>query len=136
MNNMNQRRTLRQDRMPMTSSARKRLYRAARFGASVMEALEDRLLLSASHHKEYQPYVRLSHNSPHQTSGPTGLTPQDVTQAYGMNLVTFGSIIGDGTGQTIAIVDAYNAPTIRGDLEAFDLQFGLPDPQLTIVNQN
>ena len=49
----------------------------------------------------------------------------------------FGSVTGDGTGQTIAIVDAYNAPTIVADLHAFDQQFfpGQADPTLTVVNQ-
>ena len=40
----------------------------------------------------------------------------------------FGAIKGDGTGQTIAIIDAYHAPTIAHDLHAFDVAFGLPDP--------
>src|SRR5262249_2532853 len=39
-----------------------------------------------------------------------------------------GGIKGDGTGQTIAIVDAYDAPTIVNDLHVFDVAFGLPDP--------
>jgi subtilase family serine protease len=36
--------------------------------------------------------------------------------------------VGDGTGQTIAIIDAYNDPTIFNDLHTFDQTFGLPDP--------
>ena len=35
---------------------------------------------------------------------------------------------GDGTGQTIAIIDAYDDPNIAGDLAAFDTQFGLTAP--------
>ena len=42
---------------------------------------------------------------------------------------------GDGSGTTIAIVDAYNDPKIANDLHQFDLQFGLSDPTLTKVNQ-
>ena len=36
--------------------------------------------------------------------------------------------LADGSGQTIAIVDAFNSPNIRTDLQAFDQQFGLADP--------
>src|SRR5262249_52962977 len=39
-----------------------------------------------------------------------------------------GTVAGDGTGQTIAIVDAYDNPDIATDLHVFDQQFGLPDP--------
>ena len=45
-------------------------------------------------------------------------------------------IPGDGSGQTIAIVDAYDAPNIAADLHVFDQQFGLPDPPSFVkVNQ-
>ena len=40
-----------------------------------------------------------------------------------------------GAGQTIAIVDAYDDPTIATDLQTFDAQFGLPNPTFTKVNQ-
>ncbi len=71
------------------------------------------------------------------SSGPVGLTPAQIRHAYGVDQVMFGSVTGDGTGQTIAIVDAYNAPTIVADLHAFDQQFfpGQADPTLTVVNQ-
>ena len=57
-------------------------------------------------------------------------------QAYGISQVTFGSIAGDGTGQTIAIIDAYNAPSITSDLAAFGTQFGLPAASLKVVNES
>jgi subtilase family serine protease len=51
--------------------------------------------------------------------GPAGgLTPSDLGTAYG--LTTTG-----GSGQTIAIVVAYNAPNIGADLAVFDAQYGL-----------
>src|SRR5262249_2615673 len=52
------------------------------------------------------------------------------------------NIIGDGSGQTIAIIDSGNSPTIVNDLKAFSLQFGLPlmnlagGPTFKVVNQN
>ncbi|WP_165230083.1 S53 family peptidase [Aquisphaera insulae] len=61
---------------------------------------------------------------------PTGLSAAQVRNAYGLNQVTFlnGTVVGDGAGQTIAIVSAYDHPTIGSDLKAFDRIMGLPDP--------
>ncbi len=74
---------------------------------------------------------------PAQSSSPSGITPAQMRQAYGANQVMFGSVVGNGSGQTIAIVDAYNQPDIASDLTAFDNYFDLPaPPSLTVVNQN
>jgi len=54
------------------------------------------------------------------TSGPTGLSPKQIQAAY--NLPS-----GGGTG-TIAIIDAYDDPTVENDLNVFSSQFGLPTP--------
>ena len=60
---------------------------------------------------------------------------------YGVNNMVFGSVAGDGTGQTIAIVDAFNDPSFvssndpnfnTSDLHRFDMQFNLPDPPVFI----
>jgi hypothetical protein len=68
-------------------------------------------------------------------------TPQEIQEFYGINDISFntaaGSITGNGAGQTIAIIDAYDSPNLpdstdpnfdTGDLHIFDQQFGLPDP--------
>ena len=84
---------------------------------------------------------------PDQQSAPdsSGLTPQQLQAAYGVNLVTFGAVSGTGAGETIAVIDAYNnpsfvdssSPAYNGSaLYEFDRQFGLPDPpSFTIYNQ-
>jgi hypothetical protein len=60
---------------------------------------------------------------------PTGLSPSQVRTAYGVNQIAFtGSVVGDGSGQTIAIVDAYYDPNIQSDLGKFDAQYGLAAP--------
>ena len=41
----------------------------------------------------------------------------------------------DGTGQTIAIVDAYDNPSIYQALDAFDSQFGLTSAGPTLYDQ-
>jgi hypothetical protein len=65
----------------------------------------------------------------------SGYTPAQIQKAYGIDQL-FG-IIGNGAGQTIAIVDAYDDPAFvnstapnfsSSDLAKFDAQFGLPDP--------
>src|SRR5947208_2294185 len=66
-----------------------------------------------------------------------GLTPAIVRNAYGFDNIHFDGITGDGAGQTIAIVTAYDSPTIASDLAYFSRSFGLPDvPSFTKVSQS
>ena len=98
-----------------------------------VEGLEDRLAPSAT-----PPLVHLHHvvhhasgtASPQGSVGPIGYQPAQIRQAYAIDQVTFsnGAVQGDGTGQTIAIVDAYGNPNAAQDLKTFDSQTGLPDP--------
>jgi len=54
------------------------------------------------------------------SSGPAGgLTPSDLASAYGY-VPTVG-----GSGQTVAIVDAFDDPKIEEDLASFDAHYGL-----------
>jgi hypothetical protein len=66
-------------------------------------------------------------------------TPAQVRQAYGFDQIAFQSngspVAGDGTGQTIAIVVAYNDPSIRKDLDAFDSQFSINGGSQTLLQQ-
>ncbi len=49
-----------------------------------------------------------------------------IRDAYGLNSIpAFGTTAADGTGQTIAIVDAFNDPTIVTDLDGFDRAMSL-----------
>jgi subtilase family serine protease len=65
-------------------------------------------------------------------------TPAQIRGAYGFSALgktSTGQPI-DGTGQTIAIVDAYNDPTLKQDLSTFDKAFGISDPpSLSIISQ-
>ncbi len=70
----------------------------------------------------------------------TGLTPAQITAAYGLNAITFtpssGSpVTGDGSGETIALIEMDHDPNLTSDLHTFDQKFGLPDPTLNVVNQ-
>src|SRR5262245_38411443 len=79
----------------------------------------------AGHHR-----VRLRVELLEDRSVPAVYTPSQIRHAYGFDQITFanGTIVGDGRGQTIAIVDAYDDPNIFSDLHHFDQTFGLPDP--------
>jgi subtilase family serine protease len=65
-------------------------------------------------------------------------TPAQIRHAYGFDQLSFanGKVAADGSGQTIAIIEAYHDPKIASDLHYFDWTFGLPDPpRFTQVNQ-
>jgi hypothetical protein len=72
---------------------------------------------------------------PFASSGPVGMTPTAIRHAYGFDKISFNGVAGDGTGTTIAIVDAYDDPKIASDLHNFDVAFGLPDPTFTKANE-
>ncbi len=143
------------------SSWRKRLFRAAVFGhrrasqsssrrtpPPVAELLEGRVLPSiVFNYQEFHDPHRIPpglHPSPRgilpQDNGfpfPVGYDPSDLRAAYGLDHVMFGNVAGDGTGQTIAIVDAFDNPAFlnttdphyaESDLAQFDAQLGIPDP--------
>ena len=65
------------------------------------------------------------------------MTPAQIAHAYGFDKIQFsGGISGDGSGQTIAIVDEYDDPKMvnsgnsnfaSSDLHMFDLQFGIAE---------
>lgn len=82
---------------------------------------------------------------PANSSTPIGYTPAQIRQAYGINLVS-----ADGTGETVAIIDANDDPELASrsttlplvsnngsptdtaflasDLHQFDVEYGLPEP--------
>jgi hypothetical protein len=85
--------------------------------------------------------------TPYPFPGPlVGYTPQQLTHAYGADAVNFGTVKGDGSGETIAIIIAFDNPGFlnttdpnygTSDLAQFDKAFGLPDPpSLQIVNSS
>jgi nitrate reductase NapAB chaperone NapD len=69
----------------------------------------------------------------------SGLSPAQVTQAYGLNAIVFptstGTVTGNGAGETIALVEAYHDATLSSDLATFDQRYNLPSPSLTVIDQ-
>jgi hypothetical protein len=110
-------------------------------GRPALEELESRTLLSAA-----TPFVKPAPTTGRAAAyfaGPGGYSPAQVRHAYGLDAVTtFYAANGqaaaaNGSGQTIAIVDAYNDPGIVNDLAVFDQQFGLAaPPRFSVINQN
>src|SRR5262245_15643579 len=89
-----------------------------------VEKLESRTLLSASP-AAAAPLGRVAHPAVSLASltNPTQppFTPAAIRAAYGFDRIELpgkhgGPVAGDGSGQTIAIVDAFNDPNITGDL--------------------
>ena len=82
------------------------------------------------------PMFAVWHLVPETSPASGAYTPAQIQQAYQYNKVSFNGVAGDGTGETIAIVDAYDDPKIQADLNTFDSQFGLPATTVTKVNQS
>ena len=57
--------------------------------------------------------------SPLATTTPSGYGPADLQSAYGLSAT-------GGSGQTVAIVDAYDDPKAEADLGVYRSQYGLP----------
>jgi subtilase family serine protease len=110
------------------------------------EELESRTVLSAASFHAH-PGVFLAQPAVFNGSPiPGSYTPAQIQQAYGFNTIplpagqSYNSL---GSGETIAIVDAYNDPNILSDANVFSSQFGLPQfnsgrgsPTFTQVNEN
>ncbi len=125
----------------------------------MVEAVESRVLLASSlvslnFHEFHSSLTSTSSSSAsplgilpldNGSLAPVGYTPEQIRTAYGFNSVMFGTVAGDGAGQTIAIVDCYDDPSFvntssnsykTSDLAQFDAAFGLPDPpSFTKVNE-
>jgi subtilase family serine protease len=124
-----------------------------------MEPLEGRVFLSASGVTHYlltspSPQAPLlfdlskstnrSRGAATSNATPAGYSPAQIATAYQFSGTSFGGITGDGSGQTIAIVDAFNdvglvdsnsSGFLSSDLHVFDQQYGLPDPVFIKMSQ-
>lgn len=103
--------------------------------SAAVEMFEVRTLLSAT--SVIEPGVQnLSDMQSFAGASSAGYTPAQLRAAYGFAGITFGSAAADGTGQTIAIIDAYDDPNIASDLATFDSQLGIAaPPSFQVVNQ-
>ncbi|MEI6239399.1 MAG: Calx-beta domain-containing protein [Planctomycetia bacterium] len=99
------------------------------------ERLEERAVLAVMVPALSFPHPSGGTMTPLASASPSGLSAAAMRTAYGMDAIKFGSVTGDGTGQIIAIVDAYDEPTMASDLAAFNTAMSLPSCTLIKVNQ-
>ena len=95
----------------------------------MIDRLESRSLLSTTTPVAYPTFAVSS--LPNASPGSGAFTPAQIEQAYQFNQISFNGVAGTGSGETIAIVDAYNDPNIQSDVSTFDTEFGLPSINLT-----
>jgi subtilase family serine protease len=102
----------------------------------VIDTLESRQVLSSTALADpvMTPSVSALDTTIHPDLGgsppSSAVTPSQLASAYSYSLSA-----SSGAGTTIAIVIAYNNPTIKSDLAAFSSYYGLPAANLTVVNQ-
>src|SRR5271157_165185 len=111
--------------------------------ACAIEELENRMLLSGTaqfDHVVFGPPTAAPNIAIKPAAGytvPYVYSPAEIRSAYGVDSIQLGSVVGNGSGQTIAIVDAYDDPALvsstasnflSSDLHQFDVEFRLPDP--------
>ena len=100
-----------------------------------VERLEERAVLATLVPAFAFPHPTGGSMTPLASASPSGLSAAAMRAAYGMDAIKFGSVTGDGTGQIIAIVDAYDEPTMASDLAAFNTAMNLPSCTFIKVNQ-
>ena len=59
---------------------------------------------------------------PHATASHDGMGPADLRKAYSLA----SAAVNNGRSQTVALVDAYDDPTIESDLATYRSYYGLP----------
>ena len=116
--------------------------RHSRLRICALERLEPRELLSLTTLSDItaSPAIELGKAKPGTGKPAAGsvaqgfVTPAQIRQAYGFKqLANFsGNLPADGSGQTIAIVDAWGDPNIVSDLQAFDTLYSLPTAELQV----
>jgi len=115
--------------------SRTRKARSRKSAGFCLERLEERAVLAVMVPMFSHPHPGSGTMTPAATSGPTGFMAAAMRTAYGMDAIKYGSVSGDGTGQIIAIVDAYDWPSMTTDMTTFNTKMSLPSCTLIKVNQ-
>jgi subtilase family serine protease len=94
--------------------------------------VEPKYLSAGNTVKSSDPNIKFSCQTPGAAVRCYG--PHQIREAYDIQRVLDAGI--NGTGSTIVIMDAFQSPTIRHDLQTFDTLFGLHTPTLNIIAPN
>jgi hypothetical protein len=104
--------------------------------------LQEQCLVLLPHSKSGGAVIRPRSSATKALTISTSLGPADLQAAYGLGGTT-GPSATDGTGQTVAIVDAFGDSHIQSDLATYRSNWGLPACNattgagcLTVLNQN
>ncbi len=128
------------DQTRPNGTSRRTKHRATRLVPAVFEALEARQLMSSTSDLIAVPLGIVASPAatfPTGNSAPPGFSAAQIRHAYGVDSIKFAGITGDGSGQTIAVINAYDNPKFvdtgssgfaNSDLHKFDVAMGLPDP--------
>jgi len=65
------------------------------------------------------------------TWAPCGYQPSDIWTAYHLSPLYRSGV--DGTGETVAVIEAYGSTTIQTDAAEFSAVYGLPAPNITVI---
>lgn len=74
-------------------------------------------------HGQVEPFTK----GTNATTDPDGYGPADLASAY--------NLPSGGSGETVAVVDAYNNPNAQSDLNVYRAQYGLPSTTITQVSE-
>jgi hypothetical protein len=122
--------------LPLFPEPTRRLRRQTRSSQRLVEALEERCLLSVATVPDLStlfaipavgpaiiaPFGNAASSPAAVASPPSAITPSQVRKAYGFDQIPY---LNPGNLQTIAIVDAYHAPNIAQDVADFSTAYGL-----------
>jgi len=116
----------------------------ARQGKAAMECLETRRMLSGTSYALMAPAAAAAQVAPYYVAAPStsgadampaivtpdygNYTAAQIRTGYGLGSLSDSSYTNRGQGQTIAIVDCYDTPTIMQDLTQYSIDMGLPLP--------
>ncbi len=79
-------------------------------------------------HHNARVYLQVQKWNAHSFHGGGGLTATKLRTAYGLN-----RLANQGSGVTVAVVDAFGNPNAQADLNKFSATFGLPSAPVRIV---
>jgi subtilase family serine protease len=103
------------------------------FSAQCFRAAQTQVFTSATARATYRGnrYGQDIANGDLGTLPPCGYQPSDWQTAYGLDKLYQRGL--DGTGTTVAIVDAFGSQTIQYDVDTFSQLYGLPPADLTVI---
>lgn len=80
----------------------------------------------SNYYNEHQDTMPAAYGKTSFSTFGCGYTPNQVRSAYGLPTDPAGKNLFGGSGQTVAIIDAYASPTMLSDVNRYSQDYGLP----------